>query len=378
MKVDVIVIGGGLVGLATARLLSLHNFSVCLLDQQPCLPALLTEQYELRVSAITLPSVHLFKRLGVWQAMQFQRMGEFTETKIWEDDSTEPIQFESTKGFVIENKVILNALLDKAEFNIVAPIKVNQMNKSAENIQVELDSGQKISGKLLIGADGGNSKIREWANLGVSEKAYDQSAIVATVHTQNAHRNVARQKFLPEGPLAFLPLADAHHCSIVWTNTSPSLLTMDEKLFNAQLNKYLGDELGEIRLVGQRLAFPLTKKHAKHYVSERVALVGDAAHTIHPLAGQGVNLGFLDAQALSDILIKAKQENRDIGLLHTLRRYERARKSDNLIIQNLMDVFNSAKIRKLGVNIVSRSECLKQLMLMGMEYREKKLCRKSC
>ncbi len=379
MNVDVIIIGGGLVGLAAARALTHQNFSVCVIDQQPCVVSPVSESYELRVSAIASPSVHLFKQLGVWEAIIQQRVGEFTTIKIWEEENPEAIQLEPAHGYIIENNVMQNALLDKPEFKIFAPAKIQHIQKNAKNIEVELENNQKILGKLLVGADGGNSKIREWAKLGVSEKAYDQSALVATVHSERPHHNIARQRFLAEGPLAFLPLSDSHHCSIVWTNAleaAEKLLKTTEENFNAELNKYFGDELGEIRLVSQRLAFPLIKKHAQNYVAERIALIGDAAHTIHPLAGQGVNLGFSDVHALCEVLVKAKQEKRDMGLLHTLRRYERARKSDNLIMQNLMDVFNSARIRKWGVSVVSRSEWAKKMMLLWMKFREKQLCKK--
>lgn len=381
MKDEVIIVGGGLVGLATARLLSLQHVAVRILDHQPCLASPLSETYELRVSAITRPSVDLFKRLGVWEKICAQRVGEFHTIKVWEENAQEPITFESAQGYIIENKVMQRALMDQASFSVVAPVTIKQIEKMRDNIQIALADGQKFTAKLLIGADGGQSKIREWAQLGVSEKPYGQSALVATVHTQKSHQHIARQRFLSEGPLAFLPLSDAHYCSIVWTNTThttEALCAMDERLFNAELNKYFGDELGEIRLESQRLSFPLIKKHAQHYVTERVVLVGDAAHTIHPLAGQGLNLGYLDALALSDVIKQAKQENRDIGLLHTLRRYERARKCDNGMMQNLMDVFNNTRFRKWGVNVVSRSEWLKKIMLLWMEYREKQLCRKSC
>ena len=374
MKVDVIIVGGGMVGLATALLLSQNGFDVCLLDIHPCTPTPLPESYDLRVSAITLGTVKLFKNLGIWEVINNLRVGRFEKIKIWEDCDTKNICFEPAKGYIIENKVIQLALIQKSEkIKILAPIQIQAIQKSPDNISVLLDNGQTVTSKLIIGADGANSKIREWAELGLSEKNYDQSALVATVQTEKPHENIARQRFLPEGPLALLPLSQANYCSIVWTSSpeaTQKLLGLNPSEFNTAINKYWHDELGEIRLVDQRLAFPLSKKHAEHYVKERVVLVGDAAHTIHHLAGQGVNLGFLDAQALSTILTQAKNKKRDIGLLHTLRRYERSRKGDNILVQKLMDVFNSPRMRKFGVKIVSNIEILKQVMVVWMKRRE--------
>jgi len=382
MKVDVVIVGGGMVGLATALLLSQNGFEVCLLDIHPCTPIPLSESYDLRVSAITLGTVKLFKSLGIWEDIHNLRVGKFDKIKIWEECDTQNICFDPAKGYIIENKVIQLALIQKSEkIKILAPVKIQAIQKSPDNIGVLLDNGLTITSKLLIGADGANSKIREWAELGLSEKSYDQSALVATVQTEKSHENTARQRFLPEGPLALLPLSKPNYCSIVWTNkpeTTQKLLALSPSEFDAEIKKYWHDELGEIRLVDQRLAFALSKKHAEHYVKERVVLVGDAAHTIHPLAGQGVNLGFLDAQALCEIVTHAKTENRDIGLLHTLRRYERSRKGDNILVQKLMDIFNSPRIRKWGVTIISHNNFFKTIMLAWMQQREKASCKKSC
>jgi 2-octaprenylphenol hydroxylase len=375
MKVDVIIVGGGLVGLTTAGLLSQNGFQVCVLDVHPCMPTPLSESYESRVSAITQASVNIFKTLGIWDAIQNRRVGLFTKIKVWENQSSEDICFEPANGYIIENKVMELALLSiNKNIHILAPIKIQKIEQSENNIAVSLDNGTTIDAKLLVGADGSNSKIREWAELGLSEKKYDQTALVATVHTTLPHDHITRQRFLSEGPLAFLPLSDQNYCSIVWTNTpqtTQKLLTLHPAEFNAELEKQWGKELGELALVGERFSFNLSKKHAEHYVKPRVALVGDAAHTIHPLAGQGVNLGFLDAYVLSNTLIQSRKEHRDIGLMHTLRKYERARKGDNIVVQQLMDIFNTSWIRQVGFKAVSNFNFLKSSMLSWMTQREK-------
>lgn len=375
MKVDVVVVGAGLVGLTTACLLSQNGFQVCVLDAHPCVSSPLSKLYEARVSAITQASVNIFKTLGIWETIQDMRVGTFTKIKIWENQSIEDICFEPAKGYIIENKVIKLALLSITKnIQIIAPVKIQKIEQAKNNITLLLDNETIIESKLIVGADGAYSKIREWAELGVSEKNYNQSAVVATIHTTLPHENIARQRFLSEGPFAFLPLSQENYSSIVWTNkpeTTQGLLNLSPSEFNAELEKYWGKDLGELNLIGERFSFTLAKKHAEHYVKERVALVGDAAHTIHPLAGQGVNLGFLDAKALCATLIQSKKEARDIGLMHTLRKYERARKGDNLIVQKLMDLFNSEQLRKLGIKAVSNFNFLKTSMLMWMAQREK-------
>lgn len=378
MKVDAVIVGGGLVGLATALLLSESGLTVCILDVNAATPTPLSKSYEPRVSAITLSSVNIFKKIGVWETIKKLRVGQFEKIKIWEDRHTETLCFDPARGYIIENKVIQLALIEKIKqsknIEMMAPINIEKIQSSPENIAVFLEDGRNIESNIIVGADGANSKIREWAELGLAEKKYDQMALVATVRTALPHDNIARQRFLSEGPLAFLPLSEQHYCSIVWTNkpeTTQKLFDLTELEFNKAINQSWGDGLGEIRLEGQRLAFNLSKKHAEHYVKERVVLVGDAAHTIHPLAGQGVNLGFLDAKCLSGVLANAKTQDRDIGLLHTLRKYERARKGDNVLVQKAMDVFNTCWTRKLGFKAVLNSEWLKNSLLYGMTQREK-------
>lgn len=387
MKVDVIVVGGGLVGFATALLLSQAGFEICILDTY-CPDSLdritKSSPYELRVSAITPHSVKLFKKMGIWLDILNVRVGYFEKIKIIEG-SEEEAEIENknnflfkTQGYIIENKIIQQSLLEKINnqknINFLAPVEIKSIQKLNNNIIIKLNNDLAITAKLIVGADGANSKIREWAELGLTTKDYNQSALVGIIQTEKSHENMARQKFLPEGPLAFLPLDQKNYCSIVWTHspeTAQNLLNCSESEFNKILQKSWGDELGKLIIQGPRGVFKLSKKHAKNYIAERIALVGDAAHVIHPLAGQGVNLGFLDAQKLTEILGQLKFQKRDIGLYNNLRKYELARKSDNSIIQNLMDVFNLEWVRKLGFKLTRNSDLVKKMMVSWMENREK-------
>jgi 2-octaprenylphenol hydroxylase len=217
--------------------------------------------------------------------------------------------------------------------------------------------------------------LREWVGISTKGWDYEQQGIVCTVTTKLPHRQTARQRFLPEGPLAFLPLANPHQCSIVWSNSTEEaqLLTqLSDEDFKHTLAKAFNHKLGQIVEVSQRASFPLKLRHAEHYIEQGFALVGDAAHTIHPLAGQGVNIGFLDAATLAEIVIETHRKRRDIGSLHMLAKYQRRRKGDNMAIQLTMDAFKRVfgsdnpairLARQCGFNTVNNSSLLKNLFM---------------
>jgi 2-octaprenylphenol hydroxylase len=227
------------------------------------------------------------------------------------------------------------------QVSLICPASVRSFALSPSQAHITLDDGRELACALLVAADGRDSMVREFAGVNTLGWAYDQSALVANVAHQAPHQQTAWQRFLPSGPLAFLPLADGRS-SIVWS-TSPAaakqLLALDEGVFCQALGEAFEQRLGAIETVGPRGVFPLRLQHAERYVLPRLALIGDAAHAIHPLAGQGVNLGFLDAAELAQVLVAARQRGRDIGALPVLRRYERARKGDNLAMLGAMDLF---------------------------------------
>ena len=238
-----------------------------------------------------------------------------------------------------------------------------------------LRDGRRISARLLVGADGADSAVRQYAGLALRRFALAQTAIVATVRTERPHDDTAFQHFLPTGPLALLPLAGAHHVSIVWSADTPraqALMALDDVAFTAELTRAFGERLGALTVASARAAFPLALTHAVDYIAPAVALVGDAAHTVHPLAGQGVNLGLLDAAALAEVVLDAHGAGKDIGAHHVLRRYERWRKGDNWTMLAVTGGFKFLfgndwplvrEARNLGLRATDRSQIVKNLFM---------------
>jgi 2-octaprenylphenol hydroxylase len=275
-----------------------------------------------------------------------------------------------------------SALQSLAKVQWLRPARVLRFSVGPEQSDVFLEDGRRISARLLVGADGASSIVRTQADIAVEGRDYGQTAITCVVQTEIPHANTARQRFLASGPLAFLPLADQQACSIVWSNSTEravELMRLDEPAFQAALTDAFAAELGAVTGIGKRSAFPLARAHAKTYVLSRLALVGDAAHRIHPLAGQGANLGLLDAAALSEVLLDAVADRRDIGSLAVLRRYERWRRGENTVMMLAMDAFKDGFgsgvapvrwMRNLGLDLVDRSLPLQRLIMrraMGLE-----------
>jgi 2-octaprenylphenol hydroxylase len=303
---------------------------------------------------------------------------------VWDAEGGGHIRFDSAEvgepdlGHIVENRVTQRALWERLEsletVAIFSPARVTDLSLDRDRARVTLNTGPSLEADLLVAADGRDSPLRERAGIAVRGWDYDQHALVANVAHELPHQETAWQRFLPSGPLAFLPLADGHS-SIVWS-TSPqqaaALLGRDEADFCAVLGQAFGHRLGAVRGAGPRAAFPLRLAHAERYVLPRLALVGDAAHAIHPLAGQGVNLGFLDAATLAEVVLDARAGGRDLGGLTALRRYERARKGDNLAMLAAMDVFKRVfgndlpplrLARSLGLDLADRVAPLKNLFL---------------
>lgn len=345
---DVVVAGGGMVGAMLACLLGQAGRRVAVVEAHVPAPFSPSDPYDLRVSALSRATQRALVQVGAWEGVVARRACPYESMVVWDATGTGAIRFaaadigEPDLGHIVENRVVQLALWDvlRSMDNVAwyCPDKLAGVEVTAEQVIVRLQSGARLAAQLLVGADGAASKVRQCAGIGLREQDYGQSGLVCVVRTALPHQATAWQRFMPTGPLAFLPLADGT-CSIVWTlpaDRADALAQCAVEDFQRELAQALDWRLGEVELVSARAAFSLRGRHAESYVQERVALVGDAAHTIHPLAGQGVNLGIKDAVALAAVI---RQSKGDIGNLRVLRAYERARRGDNLLTQKAMEGF---------------------------------------
>ncbi|MEI8646748.1 FAD-dependent oxidoreductase [Paraglaciecola sp. Hal342] len=348
---DVVIVGGGIVGLTVALTLATGELNVAVIDAQEGGQAL-GDKPELRVSTFTLATQTVMQNLGVWPLIAHNRLCAYEKMAVWDQDSFAHIGFSHEEvgqaylGHVVENQNLVRALWKKAEQNehitLLAPNKVSNMAFGQQESFLTLDDETMLTARLVVGADGANSMVRQKANLPLTFWDYEHHSIVATIKTEMPHDNTARQVFTPKGPLAFLPLWDEHHCSIVWSQQEPeasALLALNEDEFEKSLMAAFDMRLGRCELVSERKSFPLKMRYARQWVTDRVALVGDAAHTIHPLAGQGANLGIMDAVALAEQVIKIAEQGKDIGLTKSLRAYERWRKTETVKMIATMESF---------------------------------------
>ena len=395
---DLIIVGGGMVGSALGCAVAEAGLEVCVIEAREPSSAWPVDEVDLRVSALSRGSQQFLANLGVWERMAGMRISPYSEMHVWDAGGQGKIHFsasdigEPNLGHIVENRVTQLALWERlGELNNalrLCPAQVSGL-EFGESPTLTLKDGACLQARLLVGADGRESMVRRLAGIGTQGWDYDQHAIVATITPERHHRHTAWQRFMPTGPLAFLPIDDGR-CSIVWS-TSPhraeELMLLDAAEFCHELSLASDGILGDVLEVGPRGVFPLRLGHAETYIREGLALVGDAAHAIHPLAGQGVNLGFLDAASLAEVLIEARAKGRRIGSLATLRRYERARKGANMGMLGAMDFFKrffSNEVpplklaRNLGLSLADHSGPLKHLIIrraMGLAGELPKLVR---
>ena len=339
-----------MVGAALAVALARQRFTVCVIEAR--VPPLAWDQarYDLRVSAITRASQRLLDNLGVWPVIAADRATAYQQMHVWDRAGFGEIHFDAADlaepdlGHVIENRVIVRALwqaFDTAGVVVRAPVKLRRLQFDDDGALLQLDDRSRVRAGLVVAADGARSHVRELVGIESRSEPYDQHALVATVRAEKGNQATAWQRFMRNGPLALLPL-ESELFSIVWStrpDEAERLIRLPADEFNALLTEASEARLGALTLQGERAAFPLRLQHAMRYVQPGLALVGDAAHVIHPLAGQGVNLGFLDAAALVDALLDGRQAGRPPGALRTLRVYERSRKGHNTATQLAMDGF---------------------------------------
>jgi len=395
---DVAIIGGGMVGLATAIGLAMEELRVVVIDAGET--HAVSGEARLRVSAINKASQRLLQNLGAWSYLDGDRLSPYQKMEVWDKDSLGKIGFDAHSiseqhlGSIVENDNISFALAKRAaEFDEITHLENHRLEKIAfgeREAWLTLDNGDNLSAALVIGADGANSWVREQCKIPMTFWDYGHHAIVASIRTEIPHLDTARQVFLDEGPLAFLPMYESNLCSIVWSvppAKAKKLLEADKLEFERTLTAEFDGRMGMCHLEGEPQAFPLRMRYARHFARHRLLLAGDAAHTIHPLAGQGVNLGFLDAAAIIETVGELKLDGKDIGDYGNLRALERWRKADALEMIAAMEGFkrlfegsNPVKkaLRDLGLNLVDNISPVKTLFMqqaMGNKSSLPKLCK---
>ena len=376
-KFHVVIVGAGVAGLTIAALLAQSSVSdrlkISLVDaqQRPLRPK--GKDVALRVSAIATGSSLLLQSIGAWSSVDADRITSYDAMRVWDESSTadsgDALFFEAAEfavpqlGFIVENVLLQTAILDvlqreSIELMFESPIASLQAQGSGQ--QVQLEDGRSLHADLVIGADGARSLVRESAGIETQEWAYGQSAFVTHLHAEKPHCNTAWQRFLSDGPLGMLPLNDGR-ISVVWSTTDEqarwAMAATDEALGKA-LSEASDHVLGNLTVAGPRGAFPLQARHARDYVKAGIALIGDAAHAVHPLAGQGANLGLQDAACLAEVIAKAMQNGEHPGDRPVLRRFERSRKGENATMLHFMTGLNRL--------FATDSTLLKELRTAGM------------
>jgi 2-octaprenyl-3-methyl-6-methoxy-1,4-benzoquinol hydroxylase len=395
---DVVIVGGGMVGAAVACCLGGSNLKVAVIEHEYPQAFDASQSHDLRVSALSIASKMILETVGAWQGIENKRLCPFKRMRVWEGaGDTEFCSDDighSELGYIVENRLTQLALLERIEdfsnIELICPVQITQLNYSNHSdSELALNNGRTLNTKLIVAADGAQSKIRQGVNIGVTSWDYDQQAMVIYIETAYPQQDITWQRFVATGPQAFLPLT-GNFGSIVWYNSPDEvkrLKSLAPDVLKEELVATFPDCLGDVTRVISSTSFPLKRQHAQHYVKYGVALVGDAAHTINPLAGQGVNIGLLDAAALAEVIIGATQQGRNISDVSVLKQYEKMRHTENLKMMTVMDVFYQAFsndffplkfLRNLGLGLAERVTPLKNKVMrgaMGLEGALPKLAR---
>lgn len=367
-RFDAVVVGGGMVGAAAALGLARAGLSVALLEHEA--PETFDAQSppDLRISAIGCTSVGLLKQLDVWPAVQQMRLAPYRRLETWEWESSR-VAFDAASlglpelGFMVENRILQLALWQQVEqcdnLDLYCPVRLQSMRRADECWQLTLSSSETLQARLVVGADGAHSQVRTLAGIGTSGWQYRQACMLITVETDQPQQDVTWQQFLPSGPRAFLPLYD-RWATLVWYD-SPQRIRQLQALPMAQLEQEVAaafpSRLGAVKAHAAG-SFPLVRRHAQRYVQSGLVLLGDAAHTINPLAGQGVNLGYRDVDALLAVVADAREQAEDWADEEVLMRYQRRRRTDNLLMQSGMDLFYTTFSNNLAPLAVARNLAL--------------------
>ncbi|MFT0213318.1 2-octaprenyl-3-methyl-6-methoxy-1,4-benzoquinol hydroxylase [Pseudomonas sp. F1_0610] len=390
MDTDIIIVGAGMVGSTLALALKDCAVSVTVLDASPLTLKEFTPDtaFEPRVSALSFASQTILDNLGAWQGILQRRASPYDFMHVWDGDGTGVIDFSAHSvhaehlGHIVENAVVQDALIEQlhnTQIQLISNARVENARRSGKGWLVQLADGQEITGRLLVAADGANSVIRRLTGCETREWDYGHHAVVTSIRTEQPHQKTAWQRFTNTGPIALLPLTHVndgeHWCSIVWS-TSPEeaqrLVELDEATFCAELTSAFESKLGKVEHSDTRFNILLRQRHAKRYIEQGLAFIGDAAHTIHPLAGQGVNLGMLDAATLAEVLLHALDRQENFASEQVLSRFERRRMPANLAMMAAMESFKRLFqadalplrwLRNTGLNLMQQSAEAKALFV---------------
>ncbi|MFA5984285.1 MAG: FAD-dependent monooxygenase [Methylococcaceae bacterium] len=398
---DVVIVGGGMVGATLACALGGTGLTVALLENQHPTAFAADQPHDLRVSALSIASKQILASIGAWEGVLARRLCPFRRMRVWETAGDTEFCSDDIGahelGFIVENRVTQLALWDCLQrfdnIELICPAALKKINYSASQVgahsSLELADGRQLAAKVLVAADGGQSRVREAVGLGVTGWDYKQHALVVYVETQYGQQDITWQRFVPSGPQAFLPLS-GHYASLVWYNSPDEISRLKSLSKEALLQALMAtfpDCLGQLTRVIATANFPLKRQHAQSYVKSGVALVGDAAHSINPLAGQGANIGFLDAAALAEVLVAAHKNGQKIDDIKVLKTYEKMRRAENLKMMTLMDAFYQVFsnqvlplkfLRNLGLGVAERVTPLKTKLMrsaMGLDGNLPKLAR---
>ena len=395
---DVVIVGGGMVGAAVACSLGDSALSVAIIES--ALPEAFepTQPHDLRVSALSIASKNILETVGAWTGIENRRLCPFRRMRVWETAGDTEFNSDAIEhpalGYIVENRITQLALIERLKaFNniqLISPANIKKIRYTlGQDSEVELEDQRILTAKVLVAADGGQSKVRQSVGIGVTSWDYKQHALVIYISTAYEQQDITWQRFVPSGPQAFLPLSGKFG-SIVWYNTPDEVTRLKSLPYDAlktELTKAFPDCLGQVEEVLGVASFPLKRQHAQSYAKLGVVLVGDAAHMINPLAGQGVNIGLLDAAALGEVLIEASKRGDDISDISVLKRYEKLRRNENLKMMTVMDVFYQVFsndvlplkfIRNLGLGLAERVLPAKNKVMraaMGLEGNLPKLAR---
>lgn len=398
MQADIVIVGAGMVGSTLALALKDSGLTIVVLDHhaKSYKSFDLETPFEPRVSAISLASQRVLQHVNAWSGVLARRLSPYTDMYVWDGAGTGNISFSAASvhqpilGHIIENRVVQDALLEQLEaanetIQLLSGVTLEKLERLADSWRVVLENDVEIQAKLIVGADGARSKVRELAGIATREWDYFHHAIVTSVYCELPHNKTAWQRFTDDGPLAFLPLSlngNEQWCSIVWSlppEKAEQIMALDDEKFCKKLSETFEYKLGRVERVDPRVCIPLRQRHAKRYIQQGLAVVGDAAHVIHPLAGQGVNLGFMDAAMLAETILDALDKSEDFSSTKVLNHFERNRMPHNLGMMAAMESFERLFqadqlplrwLRNTGLKVVNQLPEIKALFIrraLGVE-----------